>query len=406
MSVNNSHYLLKNSDVAKKFRVSNPTVASWLDKAKQGLNGLEIVKVNKRYYIVDNTHNNRILSHLSKKGNKFKNKIYFKKCLVSDDFYKIFNRSQTIEIINSIRNAKQIPLKYTYFGEASNWWNQYLEENFKSKDSVISETVEFIKNTSEFFRLKFKKVKKINLIDIMPGSSNWAITLIEKLLEYGFEITYSLVEVDEILYKKIHENIHKKFPKITCRFIKKDLDYDVIRNELYDLVMYQSQASCNLIIAINSVLGNVSNRKRFLKNLRDSMSVDDYLWINNGMIYDGFDSEIVEYTSNPFSILKNTWIPNKLLGLDKSDYDIKISLQGESESSQMYLQLKKNVEIIFKSNNLNDTLELKKDDKIIIWNYFAYNTKNLFNDVFEIDFKISHLATYPDGSEFLILLEI
>ncbi|GAB4143606.1 MAG: hypothetical protein OHK0017_01160 [Patescibacteria group bacterium] len=400
--------IIRNTDVAESYHVSDPTVGKWISASLSGKNNLQVKEVKGRYFILDNENNHRELKFLSQKGKKYKNKIGLKKHTVDQSISSIFSESQMVELITNLKSKKQIPLKFSYLNKGSDFWVKYIEADLsygQDGRSYMLEAISLIEANINYLKFRFSQYRRINIVDIFPGNAILSKVFISELLKYGFEVEYTAYDISENMLQILKKNLTEIFPNIEIKTEIGDLDYMVIRDKLFfNKSPHAPGKSCNLVLLLNSIIGNTSDRHRVLKNIRDSMTSDDFLLIHNGLKYEGEHAELDGMTKNKWILTKCLWIP-EAIGLTKDTYKIVSKFDEKTESRVIVLALVKDVEIRLKVQNKIEEIKFSRGDEITVWNYYSYTLTGFINELNKSGFETIHVTTYPDKSEAFILCE-
>jgi uncharacterized SAM-dependent methyltransferase len=396
---------LKNSHIAKLYNISRPTVGKWIIAAKNNDNLLELVEIDGVEYIIDSKHNHKEIENLKYKGGKYRNKIGYELLIPDKKIYNIFNESQVIEMITSLKTNKIIPLKFTYFDIGAEMWDNYVNEDLKNKDYSYNREQEIlIKSTLDYLKLKIDSYSKINIIDIGTGNGYISRSVIDKVISLNKDIKYTGVDISSSMIEILKKNLNEWYPNLKASFEVADIDYAVLRDLLF-FNKHDSENSCNLVLFFGSTIGNVYDRKRIYKNFYDSMSNNDLLWINNGLETPNEIEFIKELVKNKSIVEKFSWIPN-LFGFRKEMYTLDVKYNTSISSYTVILRLNKDLDLKFMLKGRESMIRFKQGDEIIVWNSFSYKIESFANEINSVGFTIVNQACYPDNSEALLLCEV
>ncbi|MEM1312193.1 MAG: class I SAM-dependent methyltransferase, partial [Patescibacteria group bacterium] len=230
-------YYSTNAEIAREFKVSKTTVTRWLESAIDGKNNLQINQSDKKVQVYKNEHNFAELLKLKEEGVKYKTSTSYKEVSPKKEFYEIFNYKEQVELVNLLSTKKVIPLKYSYFGEGADMWNQSYE------NSLNQSTYPVVKNTEELLAIsystilkKISKFKSINIVDVGPGNGFPLKTLITRLLIDGVTIkNYVAVDISNRMLDIVEKNVRSWFDKkIDFRRYKKDIEHDTLFDLLFE----------------------------------------------------------------------------------------------------------------------------------------------------------------------------
>ncbi len=392
--------ILKNSRVATKYRVSNPTVGKWITAAQDRKNNLEITKVKNKNYILDTEANHKELAFLAERGGKYKNKIGYELVEPNPKIYKVFTKSQLIELIVNLRKGV-LPTKFTYFNEGVKCWNQI------SVNSYNSRVLSVIDTSLEYLIFRFKKYEVINLIDIGVGNGLPVKILIEKFLKSGFKVNYTGIDISPEMIEILRSNLNKWFgKKINIDTKIADIEHTVIRDILYDTrVKNRNSTSCNLVLMLGCTIGNFVERERVLKNISASMTIDDY-YLFDAEIKSPIDYGLVSsHLNSEIAIREDTWLL-EFLGLKNDFYQREKVYISELDSQANFYKLKKDVDIKIKFDDFEDYVNLESGDKIQGITIHSFNIEKLISEAKKASFFIDYLSSDHTRSEALLLAEV
>lgn len=398
------HYF-KNIDVAETYKISNPTVGKWIKASLNGKNNLQLTNVSGRHFILNNEQNKQELYFLSNKGEKFKNKIGYEKIRVSSSLSEIFSKTQYVELITSLKSAKQIPLKFSYLDSGSEIWAKYVDADISSDHSYISEGARLIKSSMDYLIFRLKDYKIINIVDIFPGNGYLSRVILERLIKAGFKVKYNAIDISQKMLEILAKNMQEWCPEAAIKTEVGDIDYIFLRDKLFFNRIHSDESNCNLVLLLNSIIGNTSDRSRVFKNMHDILPAKDLMWVHNGLKYKGELAELDSMTRNTLVLSKCLWIP-KALGFEDSTYQVHSKYSEVMQSRVIVMKLNKDVDLVFNIENKEEVIAFDRDDEIIVWNYHSYTLRDFIAELNEADFETVHVSTYPDNSEALILCEI
>jgi hypothetical protein len=397
---------LKNTEIAKKYNVSRPTVGKWIIAAKNKDNLLELTEIDGVSYILDSKHNQKELENLKNKGSKFRNKIGYELLTVDDRFYKVFSESQSIEIITSLESDHIIPLKYTYFDQGAKMWDEYVKADMEDSEfSTKKEEKILITSSLDYLQLKLQKYKKVNIIDIGPGNGYASKPVIDKLLDLEKKVQYTGIDISTTMLEILETNLSTWYPNLNTEYQALDIDFDIFRNLLFFNRHSFKEDSCNLILFFGYTIGNFFDRNRIYKNFYDSMNRGDMLWFNCGLEGEGELEELQRHAKNSFVVAESSWIP-EYLGIKPEMYSLEVKFNTRIESYTLVLKLNKDIGIRFNLRGSDKMVNFDQNDEIIVWNYCGYTVERILEEITNVGFNIANLSCYPDYSEAAILCEI
>jgi uncharacterized SAM-dependent methyltransferase len=396
--------ILKNSRVATKYRVSNPTVGKWITAAQDRKNNLEITKVKNKNYILDTEANHKELAFLAERGGKYKNKIGYELVEPNPEFYKIFNESQIIDIIINLRK-KILPYKYFYWGQGSSYWDRFVNNRVSIVNDEEYKGVKSIDLIFNYILYRLGEYKSINLIDIGSGNGYPAKQLIQRVKNAHFKVDYSALDLSQDLLDILSKNMDKWYPEINKSYVKHDIEFDLLRNLLYSPRNKKGEKGCNLVTMLGCTISNFPDIHRILRNISDSMSVGDYLLMDFQM------SSKQDYENTRVGLgqpeIRNlsTWLI-EMLGINKDNLNFEVKYDEYLKANSQIYTLKKDIDIKIIVGKTRDIISLRQGDKIRGLFVKSYDINELLQEVQSASLFVDNLSFQPEKSEALMMCEI
>jgi SAM-dependent methyltransferase len=385
---------LTKSQVAKTFQVSPTTVANWIIAAEKNKLNLEIATVGSKTVLVDSDHNRELIRKLKAKGKKHigrSNRVAVK---AKPELYNIFSRQQLTELISSITSRSEIPYKFSYVNIGADLWDEHHKLSTNNETNFVNKEHQLILDNLNNLMNRFQQYKQINLVDIGCGNGLPVISIIERLKAEGFIITYTALDISQRMLDIDKSELLKIYP---------DLDYsshviDFDRFNISDILMFSKSgnSSANALLYLGGTLGNQTDTGRIYANLRDSMGLDDFL-----MVSEGIASKYPKNTSNQankYHIKRTTWILD-MLGLEGlySDaiFDVFDPLKKETSRK---VEIMKDVCINIEVDSKPIQINFNEGDEILVFRFYWYKETEIIQQVVEHGFVIDQFNSNRDGT--------
>jgi uncharacterized SAM-dependent methyltransferase len=232
------------------------------------------------------------------------------------------------------------------------------------------------------------------LVDIGCGNGLPVIPIIEKLRENGFIISYTALDISQRLIDIDKIELLKKFP---------DLDYasyvtDFDRFNISDILIFNKNEnpSANVLLYLGGTLGNQTDTGRIYANLRDSMGLDDFL-----MVSEGIATTLPKNNSsqaNQYHLKRTTWILD-LIGLkglySEGVFDIFDPIKKETSRK---IKLLKNVTVEMEIDTRSIKINFNEGDEILVFRFYWYKETEIIQQVVEHGFVIDQFNSNRDGT--------
>lgn len=383
-------YVLKNSDIAKKYNVSNSTVTRWVSLAEEGKNNLQLYKVGGKVNILDNAYNHAEITKLSQEGKKYRSNIACKRIAVNKDFYNIFVEEDIIDIITDLELKRLIKSKHVYMGDGSKYWDQAY--NMGLRQSAL-ETVRLIQESRDLIFYNFEKKDLVNVVDLGPGNGLAIRPILETLMEDKLVNKYIVLDISKEMNLLSQQNLSKWFPGLEILAYQRDFE-----RSNFSRIMLENKALDNLpnlIFHLGNVLCHYSDRVRVLKNIQRGMSYEDLLVIDFVLENEDSKFNLGHVKSDPSNQL-HTWIP-KMLGVDTNLCEQKIESDRGLATDTKYLILDKDYEISFDLFGKRRVLELFSGEKIALWRRQLINMETFLAEAEKADLQVVNLSLEKNG---------
>lgn len=395
------NYYTTNTEIAKKYGVSEGAVRNWVKAAKEEKNNLQLEKKKNKYFVKNTEHNKLVLLQLAKKGKVYKKSTSRKVIFLESEFYKIFTKEQVIEIIYNLKQ-KQIPVKFTYFDVGAGCWDYYVNSNSRLYTDELK-GLETIKASIEYIKIRLRGFKKVNILDIGTGNGLPIKLLLSKLKESGFDLSYSAFDISNSMLRILEKNLDNWFPNIEKSFNEIDIEHNNLRKYTFELHA-KNPDSANLLLFLGSTIGNSKERGYVLKNIKNSMTENDFLLLD-AEIKSPNDFELVTkyLILEPIKKL-DTWILNKL-GIEDC-LDLSIEYLDHIDAVCHIFTFNKDVELNFKIENMIYKVNFVKKDKLLGHFVHSFTKKEVLNLVKDVDLRLTLMSEFPDRSEIFMMCEI
>jgi len=381
-------HTLKNSDIAKKYNVSNSTVTRWIALAERGKNNLQLYKVKGKFRILDNPYNHAEIVRLTQEGKRYRSNIVCKRVSVQPNLYQLLEEEDIIDIIRDIEQNKTINSKYAFIGEGVKLWEQTVNIDLFQSDTeitrLIQELLDFI-----LYIMGIQPNQACNIIDLGSGNGLTIKPIINKILSLGRRINkYIVLDISKEIARLTQQNINKHFPDLEILTYQRDFEKStcskiILENKAID-------ETPNLLFHIGNVLSQYRDRVRVLKNIQSGMSAEDLLVID--FLLDQEDNYFnLAYSKSDLINKVHLWIP-KLLGIDVNKCKQEIEPSPKFQANTKYLVLDKDYEITFELFGKKKILELYSGEKLILWKQHLLTLPLFLDEIDKADLRVVNLS--------------
>jgi len=390
----------KNSQVARLFKVSHTTVTNWIEATEKGQNDLQLATVGKKKVIIDNPHNREIIRKLIERGKKHSWSSKKITTQARQEIYDVFTNKQLGELASSIISKSEIPYKFTYLNGGADLWEKHYQLSLDNKERVVFKENKLIAENAENFLFKFSRFKKINIFDIGCGNGLPSVTIINYLKGFGVELSYTGLDISERMIELDKEVLLSKFPDLDYSSQIIDLDHCNL-SEL--LLTKKEEGDINLLLFLGGTVGNQQDKNRTFSNIRDSMSVNDYLIIGASLETNEIKQSATE-PHNQFHYRRTTWILD-LLGLEKCYPETTVDrYDSDKKEYTRKILIQKDVLTSLNIGNKTIPIEFKEGSEILVSRFTRFKEADMVQFVLSHNFAIDQFISGNDDSYVLLTL--
>ena len=388
--------VFKNTQISDEYRVSSTTVLNWIENAILKKNNLNVTLVGKKYKVIDDSHNRSELEKLTHQAKTYKNKIETKTVYINKGVHDFLSKDQLIEVINTLKLHKRIPMKFSYLGKGASKWEDFTTETAKTQSYQADvKTPELLNKILPILTDRVSKYDKVNIVDLGTGNSNSMIELtdhfynLNKLNKFvGLDISAEMLTISK-------KNLTKNIPNVNYVNCIHDLEKSDFATDLF---LEKTAKSINLIFFVGDTLGNMENIQRTIENLRYSLDKDDILIISNKI-------DTLEKRTQFEPLSQNnphSWLV-KEFGIDIDLANLGTEFNEKSSSRRGYFKIDKDYIIDFSEVGIEEKIELFKGEKIVFWHHKMSSREEIIDELNTAGLELLDLTTTTDLSHLLVV---
>lgn len=400
----------RNTDVAKKFNISQKTVGNWVEAARLKKLNLQLTKVEDKYHIINNSHNLNLLDNLAQKGKKYKNKKFVQTIEPKPEFYNIFTENEILDIIFNLEVYKELPFEYSYFGEGAEYWDKYVNKRYTQPGyNNLKDTMELLGVNTTYISNITKDSSAINIIDLGPGNGQPGSKLIQHFYQnktlnkyIGADLSPNMLKILEKNLKSIFNNdIHiEKYIKNLHKDTLIDLTYFIPVKEGLDNLT-------NLLLFLGGTVKNFRNINKAFALIHESMNKNDIL------VCDGKLDSINSRNHFDFGVNDNN--PSldeqdqyllQLLNLADDFYETKFFYDEKYNSRYIKIKFTVDIDINFKIKDIERIVSFDVNDELIVWRAIHQTYDDIINTFKRNHFDILQTTKSLSGEQLMVIAKI
>jgi uncharacterized SAM-dependent methyltransferase len=303
---------------------------------------------------------------------------------------------QQYELLAAISARGEIPTKFIYLDGGEENWDRVYGQRSRANGMADQEMNLLLDHMTSFASV-FSGSPGINLIDLGCGNGLPAIEIIKQFMQRDFQINYVAVDISEPMIEMAIHNIHREFPGLPIRKLHLDFEKESLADELIEIK--QANSFPNLLIDLGNTLGNHVNVTSVLSNFLESMTLEDYLLIGNGLANDYNPQKILAYYTEAVKDLVT--YPAKLLGIYDQDDDFKFIWNDAKNRVEGRIHLNKERRIVLAKQEIH----LDANEEILVMQSNKYSEFSLTKLLSDVGFRTELLTTTKTRDEIIVLVQ-
>lgn len=305
---------------------------------------------------------------------------------------------QQYELLAAISARGEIPVKFVYLGNGAQRWDDIYRDADYS-DGINSSEMSLIMNHIKSFLQAFNGADGINLIDLGCGNGLPAIDIMKQIKAQNLSINYVAVDISQEMLALAARNIGQELPDVSMTQLQLDFENDSLTSKLLDIK--QSSRKPNLLINLGNTLGNYVNVSSVLTNFLQSMTLEDYLLIGNGLINDQNPQRILASYDGVESVKQAVTAPAQALGLFTGQDDYRVLWNSSERRVELRIKLNSERELSLAGQSMT----MESGDEILVAQSRKYTEASLTKLLSAVGFRTELLTTDRNRSYILAMVQ-
>lgn len=397
----------KNVELAKLYAISEGTVRRWIAATKSGELDLQLYEHNSMVHVANTTKNKTIMDALVAKGKKHANGRWRKTITPSEEFYKLYDKRQVVDIISHIDIHREVPVQYDYFSEGADFWNSYMERmRAEAKGNTLTATVELLEsNFSNLDRL-LEGYEKVNVIDIGVANGYPVKGLLTHFL-YDNPILnrYIGIDISKQMLDATEQNVRDWFEgSVNFEGHVRDISYQ----RFDDLLIEEDPATTlNLVLLFGGTINNFRSPDEVLRVIYHSMGKNS-LFITSRKL----DSSAAR---RYFDFYAESSLPRlplylelmlKRLNLDESFYEVRRGYNEKMRARYIGIELKVDLTFDFIVSGAHRYVSLNRGDMLLLWRAWHQTSQEAITQLDNNGFLLCEASASQDQKFLLTIHQI
>lgn len=303
---------------------------------------------------------------------------------------------QQYELLAAISARGEIPTKFAYLDGGEKLWDAVYNQRSQSNGMANAELNLLMSHIAGFTHV-FLGAEGINLVDLGCGNGTPAVAIIKELKDCGFKVNYVAVDISSDMIELATNAIQVAFPEISIHKLHLDFEKESLADEL--LGIQQQNHYPNLLIDLGNTLGNHVNVNSVLTNFLESMTLNDYLIIGNGLANDYNPQRILEAYND---VVKELTVHlARILGIYDDTDEFEYIWNARKTRVEGRVRLKNDKTITLAHQNI----DLRQGEEIMVLQSNKYSESSLTKLLSDVGFRTELLTTTKDRSHILTMVQ-
>ena len=300
---------------------------------------------------------------------------------------------QIAEFITALKGRQEIPLKFEYLNKGAERWDKLVRSKMYGLGKI---EIDLIRNNMSKIIASFSG-KEMNLMDLGCGNGMKAVPFILELLKIYQIVNYLALDISQEMIDLALVNIKKIIHgKVNLQGVVVDFEAgnfaDVTRQTK------KSGHPHNLLLLLGHTLGNPPDKNRLLMNIRESMTMTDFLLIGVEYLDPSKIQETVSHYKNRL-IYKTQFTGLEEIGIEMTDGDFEVRYNSRKNQIETYFVFRKKRTIIFHE----EEIIFRKGDKILLMLSYKFTDRIIKNLLDDTSFKVVKTFLNEQGNYVLVL---
>ncbi|MCL5430539.1 MAG: L-histidine N(alpha)-methyltransferase [Candidatus Marsarchaeota archaeon] len=315
----------------------------------------------------------------------------------------VYSRDEQIDMLWWLKNKREMPTKYMYFGVGSKRWIRYTSRRFtedSSKSIHMLERVLITKKVSSIFdSLAAYGYKNYNIIDFGcgDGSPTYPIFQYLKTNRPKAVLKYNPIDISTDMLDFASKNVKRGF-SVTGERNKWDLDAGSFAHITKTL---RKPNMGDLYLFLGSTICNMPDIRQDLVHFRESMQQDDYLLLGAELLKEEDMGTIMKEFYSANEIFDLIMTPFEYLNARRSNFTYRVIFNKERAQLEGYLIPERNLKVRLADKEFT----LEKGEPIMSYRSVRFTTERLVSLFYKAGFRIEMFTTSRDNKYALILAQ-
>lgn len=252
------------------------------------------------------------------------------------------NEKQVSEYLTAIKGRKEIPLKFVYLEEGAYNWDRLIEDKKYGLGKIENDLLK--SSLPNIYRAIGQRF--FNLIDVGPGNGKKAVTFIRFFLNKFKPVYYLGLDISQEMLSLALRKL-RSLQKRRVIASTEVVDFEQGNFSQATRKMRQEGYPRNVLFLLGNTIGNPFDKDRVLTNIRESMTLNDYLVIGLELADLSKIDQILKHYRQP-ALTRLIFFCLQNMGIKAGNGKLKVNFNKSKSQIEVFFHFKRSVEVNFK----------------------------------------------------------
>jgi uncharacterized SAM-dependent methyltransferase len=270
--------------------------------------------------------------------------------------------------------------------------------------NILTRTVELLDLAQNNIDQFLDGRQKINVVDLGPGNGLPVRPMLERLLKQGRLNRYIAIDISQDMLDILEKNIRDWFGD-SVRFEShvRDVSYERFDDLLADDLANDMVA--NVVLFLGGTLANFRAPRQVLYAINNSLGPNDLL-LYSGYLDTPKTRRYFDFHTGGRKLPVQSWLILNFLNVDDSLYDVEQLFNEAQWQRSISARPVVDLSITFDLPKGNRSIELRKNEPVLLWRHRHYSLTDFINLFNETEFDILQATKSKDQEYFLLISKI
>ena len=305
------------------------------------------------------------------------------------------NEKQVSEFLTALKGRKGIPLKFVYLEDGAKNWDAMIENRHYGLGRLENDLLR-----SALPRI-FGVVgnRRYNIIDIGPGNGKKARTILTYVRTKTKLAYYIGLDISQEMLNMALRNLRL----YRCHGVAMSsviIDFEQGNFSQVTRKLRQENYPRNLFFLLGNTIGNPFDKDRVLTNIRESMTISDYLVIGLELADLSNTTRILQHYQQPV-VISFILFCLRSVGIKPSDGKIEVRFNKLKSQIEMRFRFTRSVHLEYEG----EVFKYSKGDRVLLLISYKSDRVKMEGLLERTGFRMRGFYTNPDNSYGLILCQ-